>query len=151
MKDKSGVNPYEGMTVEEILAAMPPWKADAERIRKLGLECPKTATEAQALLKRMDAAQVGEAEVGGMGLNRRREVLTEAECRLIEDERRWAEAAKHNRGWIKEVQAMGEYQAARKRMHMEAEYWAKSQPLTKGNYDPIKLFVNEIRREIDND
>src|SRR6266436_707452 len=143
----SKTNPYEGMTREQLLAAMPPWKEDAERIRSSGLECPKTMTEAVALLERIDAAQVGEAQVGGMGLDRRREILTEAERRLIDDEKRWLKAAEHNRAWIKEVRAMGEYHAAQKRVHMEAEYWAKQQSRSRGNYDPIGRFVNEVRRE----
>jgi thioesterase domain-containing protein len=123
----------EGMSLEQIrevkkqamahrewlLANMPPLKAEAEK-----------------------------RTVGGMGLDRRREVLSEAERRLIDDEKRWARAAEHNRAWIKEVRAMGEYHAAQKRAHMEAEYWAKQQSRSRGNYDPIGRFVNEIEQEI---
>jgi hypothetical protein len=103
------------------------------------------------LLANMPPLKEQEAEkraVGGMGLDRRREVLSEAERRLIEEEKRWLKAAEHNRAWIKEVQAMGEYHAAQKRAHMEAEYWAKQQSRSRGNYDPIRRFVNEIEQEI---
>jgi trans-aconitate methyltransferase len=139
----SKANPYEGMTREELLAAMPPWKDDVERIRSLGLECPKTAIEAEALLKRFP-----KAEVGGMSLDRQRKVLGEAERHLIEQERRWAEARKANQqGWIKELRAIGEYHASQKHIHMAAEYWAKQRERP-GEYSPVRLFQNEIEDEI---
>lgn len=87
-------------------------------------------------------------EVGGMSLDRQREVLAEAERRLIAEEKRWlVEAREANRPWIEERRRMGEYHAARKRAHEEAEYWANQRSMTRGNYDPIRLFVTEIERE----
>jgi hypothetical protein len=148
----SKTDPYEGMTTEELLAAMPPWKEDVERLRQLGLECPKTATEAEALLKRVDPGLKRGPDPGlkrggaGMSLDRRREVLTEAERRLIEEEKRWIEAREANRPLIEERRKMGEYHAAMKHAHMEAEYWAKQR--SNWNYDPIKLFEQEIEDEI---
>ena len=91
------------------------------------------------------------AEVGGMSLDRQREVLSEAERRLIQEEKRWLEEAREaNRPWIEERRRMGEYHASKKQMHMEAEYWAK-QRMVRGNYNPIKLFQDEIEKEIGND
>ena len=45
----------------------------------------------------------------------------------IEEEKRWSEAANHNRARIRELQQMGAFHAGRKQADLEAEYWAKQQ------------------------
>jgi hypothetical protein len=129
----------EGMSLEEIREVKKQAMAHREWLLANMPSLKEQGPEAE---KRVDAT------VGGMGLDRRREILSEAERRLIDDEKRWLKAAEHNRAWIKEVRAMGEYHAAQKRAHMEAEYWAKQQSRSRGNYDPIGRFVNEIAQEI---
>ena len=63
---------------------------------------------------------------------------------LIERERQWAEAAKHNREWLSEMRRIGEYHATMKQAHLEAEYWAREAGRSRWNYDPIQRFENEI-------
>ena len=68
---------------------------------------------------------------------------------LINREKEWAEAAKHNRVWLSEMRRIGEYHASQKQAHLEAEYWAREQERNRRswNYDPIRLFQDEIERE----
>ena len=91
------------------------------------------------------------AKFPGLRIDRQREVLREAERRLIQEEKlNIEEGRRANRAWIEERKQMGEYHASQKRMHMEAEYWAKEAGRNQSGYDPIKLFQEEMEKEIGN-
>jgi hypothetical protein len=104
---------------------------------------PKAKREVEAEPKRVLEVIPG----SGLSIDGERERQARHAKELIKREKEWAEAAKHNRVWLEEMRRIGEYHAGMKRMHMEAEYWARENRRDRGGYDPIRLFQNEIEAE----
>jgi hypothetical protein len=99
---------YEDMSIEELLAAMPPWKKRSKKAE------PKSEPTVVSLA----------SSNPNVPLERQRERLSEAQRRLIEDENRRlreCEAQKKHERWLMERQAAIDFHMEQKLLNEEWE------------------------------